>query len=52
MLQVDSYQPSELSAIKKIDVMSWVKDVEVIWMLYIILKSNKFDNLYVDSNYL
>ena len=50
VLQVDSYQPSELFAIKKIDVMSWVRDVRSNLDAVYNFKSNKFDNLYVDSN--
>lgn len=51
VLQIDDYEPSELSAIKTIDVTSWVRDVRGNLDAVYDFKSNKIDDLYVDSNY-
>lgn len=51
VLKEDNYDASELSAIKTIDIMSWVTDIRSNLDAVYNFKSNKIDDLYVDSNY-
>ena len=51
VLQMNDYEPSELSAIKSINVMSWVKDSRVYLKGAYNLNDGKIGDVYVDANY-
>jgi hypothetical protein len=51
VLQMNNYEPSELFAIKSINVMSWVKDSRRYLKGAYNLNDGKIGDLYVDANY-
>ena len=51
VLMMNSYQPSEITAVKSIDVMSWVKDSRVHLKGAYNINDAKIGNVYVDENY-
>lgn len=51
VLQLNKYESNELSNIKSIDIPSWVQDVRGNLDAVYNFKSNKINDVYVDSNY-